>query len=247
MIRVDDLAVSYDGRRVVSDVAFAVGRGQAFGLVGESGSGKSSVLRAMAGLVRDVRGLITIDGVDVSRLRCGQGARRRLQMVFQDPYGSLHPNHRVERVLGEAVDIAGLDRREERIVDALSAVGLGEAFMRRYPHQMSGGQRQRLAIARALIVEPGAILLDEPTSALDVSVRAEILNLLMRLRRERGIAMVMVSHDLAIVGWFCDQVAVMRNGRIVEVLTPEDLVAGRARAPYTAELIGASRGYRWRV
>jgi len=247
MIRVDDLAVSYDGRRVVSDVAFAVGRGQAFGLVGESGSGKSSVLRAMLGLAGDAHGRITIDETDVSRLRCGQGARRRLQMVFQDPYGSLHPNHRVERVLGEAVDIAGLDRREERIVEALSVVGLGEAFMRRYPHQMSGGQRQRLAIARALIVEPGAILLDEPTSALDVSVRAEILNLLMRLRRERGIAMVMVSHDLAIVGWFCDQVAVMRNGRIVEVLTPEDLAAGRAREPYTAELIGASRGYRRRA
>lgn len=244
LIDVERLAISYDGRLAVSDVSFSVDKGEAFGLVGESGSGKSSVLRALVGLVPETTGRVLFEGTDATKLGCGQGARRRMQMVFQDPYGSLHPNHAVERVLGEAVDIAGLDRKAERIRAALTAVGLDGTFLGRYPHQMSGGQRQRVAIGRALIVEPDVLLLDEPTSALDVSVQAEILNLLARLRRERRVTTIFVSHDLAVISWFCDRVAVMQGGRIVETATTEAMRRGDLQSSYARELLEASRGYR---
>jgi peptide/nickel transport system ATP-binding protein len=244
MIQVENLTVSYDGRKVVAGVDLDVAAGEAVGLVGESGSGKSSVLRAMVGLVSDVAGRVAIEGVDVVGLRRGAQQRRAMQMVFQDPYGSLHPQHRIERVLGEALAIQGFGDREARIRRALDDVGLDPALGLRYPHQLSGGQRQRVAIARALIVEPKALLLDEPTSALDVSVQAEILNLLDRLRRERRIAMLVVSHDLALVGWLCGRISVMEAGRIVERLSAAELRAGRVAEPYTAELLAASRGYR---
>ena len=187
---------------------------------------------------------VELDGVDVTHLRCGAEIRRRMQMVFQDPYGSLHPNQGVARALGEAIDIQRLGDRERRIDDALIAVGLDPSFRARYPHQLSGGQRQRVAIARALIVDPDVLLLDEPTSALDVSVQAEILNLLAGLRRARGVTTIMVSHNLAVVGWFCDRLAVMKQGRIVEQLDAAALRAGRVKDAYTAELLAASRGYR---
>jgi peptide/nickel transport system ATP-binding protein len=198
----------------------------------------------MVGLVSDVAGRVAIEGADVVGLRRGAQQRRAMQMVFQDPYGSLHPQHRIERVLGEALAIQGFSDREARIRRALDDVGLDPALGVRYPHQLSGGQRQRVAIARALIVEPKALLLDEPTSALDVSVQAEILNLLDRLRRERRIAMLVVSHDLAMVGWLCGRISVMEAGRIVERLSAAELRAGRVAEPYTAELLAASRGYR---
>ena len=202
--------------RAVKDVSFFVGEGGAFGLVGESGSGKSTVLRSIAGLIDDWNGEIHIDQVSISTKR-NRTARKLIQMVFQDPYGSLHPRHTVDRILSEPCTIHELSDIDARIERILEEVGLGPAFRFRYPHQLSGGQRQRVAIARALILEPRVVLLDEPTSALDVSVQAEVLNLLGELRRERGLTYLFVSHDLSVVGYMCDEIAIMNNGRIVEM------------------------------
>src|SRR5206468_8847477 len=143
---------------------------------------------------------------------------KNVQMVFQDPYGSLHPRHSVDSVLTEPLAIHRMDRTDARVAAMLDQVGLGPAFRYRYPHQLSGGQRQRLAIARALILEPSVLLLDEPTSALDVSVQAEILNLITEIRRARGLTCILVSHDLAVVAHMCDRLAVMNHGRILEIL-----------------------------
>jgi peptide/nickel transport system ATP-binding protein len=166
-----------------------------------------------------------------------------VQMVFQDPYGSLHPRFTVDQTLREPLTINGIDRQDERIVDALREVGLGPAYRFRYPHQLSGGQRQRVSIARALIVEPRVLLLDEPTSALDVSVQAEILNLLRRLLRERNLTMILVSHNLAVVGFLCSRVAVMRNGEIVEQRDIASIRAQQVEHEYTRSLLLATTGY----
>ncbi|MCG6901984.1 MAG: ATP-binding cassette domain-containing protein [Rhodobacter sp.] len=168
---------------------------------------------------------------------------RTVQMVFQDPYGSLHPRHSVATVLSEPLRIHGLDRPQERTQQALIDVGLAVEFLERFPHQLSGGQRRRVAIARALILEPEVLLLDEPTSALDVSVQAEILNLLARLRMEKGFTYLMVSHDLSVVDHMCDRFAVMKAGRIVEVLPRTAIPSNGATHPYARELIGASLEY----
>lgn len=246
MIRVDDLGVVFGrGRQEVQAVrgaSFEVGRGEAFGLVGESGSGKSTVLRVLARLQRDWTGAVEIDGAPLGR-RFDRKAARRMQMVFQDPYGSLHPRHTVNAILSEPLEIHGMDRREERILKALDEVGLGPAFRFRYPHQISGGQRQRVAIARAMILEPEILLLDEPTSALDVSVQAEILNLLKRLQQERGLTYLMVSHNLAVVAHLCSRIAVMNRGRIVEALDVGQLRRGEVEEAYTRQLLSASAGF----
>jgi len=175
-----------------------------------------------------------------------RGFARVSQMVFQDPYGSLHPRHSVDRVLVEPLAIHGLAGRGEadrRVERALDEVGLGPSFRFRYPHQLSGGQRQRVAIARALILGPRILLLDEPTSALDVSVQAEILNLLARLRRERGLTYILVSHNLAVVAHLCERLLVMNSGRTVEELTVDQLRAAAPSEPYTRQLLQASLGY----
>ena len=168
---------------------------------------------------------------------------RAVQMVFQDPYGSLHPRHTVDRALAEPLAIHGMGDADRRIETALEDVGLDASFRYRYPHQLSGGQRQRVAIGRALILEPRLLLLDEPTSALDVSVQAEILNLLSRLRREHGFTYVLVSHNLAVVAHMCSRLAVMQNGLIVEELTIDQLRSGTPSHPYTRQLLQASLGY----
>jgi peptide/nickel transport system ATP-binding protein len=173
----------------------------------------------------------------------GRAFCRQVQMVFQDPYGSLHPRHTVDRILWEPLAIQGLDNPDARIERALEEVGLGRGFRFRFPHQLSGGQRQRVAIARALILEPVIVLLDEPTSALDVSVQAEVLNLLTRLRAERGLTFILVSHNLAVVAHMCDRLLVMKDGAQVEYLTVDQLSAGTPRHPYTRQLLLASRGY----
>jgi peptide/nickel transport system ATP-binding protein len=246
MIEVRDLSVAFgEGRtivRAVDRVSFKVPQGSAFGLVGESGSGKSTVLRAIAGLLAAWSGEIRLAGAPLGPAR-PRRLRRRLQMVFQDPYGSLHPRHTVDRILAEPCRIHGLGRVGERVEAALREVGLGPAFRFRYPHQLSGGQRQRVAIARALILEPETVLLDEPTSALDVSVQAEILNLLVDLRRRRGLTYLFVSHNLAVVGHVCDQLAVMQGGRIVEAATAADLAGGTLEHPYSRQLLASSKGY----
>ena len=243
MIELRELGVTFgrDGAQVhaVRAVSLAVAEGSAFGLVGESGSGKSTVLRALAGLIADWSGEIRIAGAPVGQAR-PKPLRRALQMVFQDPYGSLHPRHTVAAILAEPCRIHGLDAIGGRIDRALAEVGLGSAFRYRYPHQLSGGQRQRVAIARALILEPRIVLLDEPTSALDVSVQAEILNLLAELRRSRGLTYLFVSHNLAVVAHLCDRLAVMRQGRIVETATAAELAQGTLTHPYSRQLLAST-------
>ncbi|CAG4903742.1 ABC transporter ATP-binding protein [Paraburkholderia gardini] len=246
MIDVSALTVRFKTKTgyfdAVRDATFHVGEGEVFGIVGESGSGKSTILRALTGLVPAVSGTMKT-GAHVSGEKAGRAFRRDVQMVFQDPYGSLHPRFTVDQTLREPLAINGIDRQDDRIVAALQEVGLGAAFRFRYPHQLSGGQRQRVAIARALIVEPRVLLLDEPTSALDVSVQAEILNLLRRLHRERNLTMILVSHNLAVIGFLCSRVAVMRNGEIVEELGIEAIRAQQVDNDYTRSLLLATGGY----
>ena len=164
-------------------------------------------------------------------------------MVFQDPYGSLHPRHTIDAILSEPARVHKLDRIKDRVVTALEEVGLDASFRFRYPHQISGGQRQRVSVARALIIEPDIVLLDEPTSALDVSVQAEVLNLLMRLKREHGLTYVLVSHNLAVVAHMCESLAVMKDGKVVETLTVDQLRKHQPEQPYTRQLLTASLGY----
>ena len=211
--------------------------------MGESGSGKATVLRALAGLVLPSAGRLAIGGETLGRRR-SKAQRRALQMIFQDPYASLHPRHTVDRALREPLAIHGIAGPDRLIAAALAGVDLAPTLRFRYPHQLSGGQRQRVAIARALILSPPVLLLDEPTSALDVSVQAEVLNLFQAIRAERRLTSVLVSHDLAVVAHLCQRVAVMRRGALVEVLGVEALRRGEAREPYTQALLAASRGYR---
>ncbi len=224
---------------VVKQADFSIARGDSYGLIGESGCGKSTILRVVAGLNPDHDGVVRLDGAELPQKR-EKGFFRKVQMVFQDPYGSLHPRKMVQNVLTEPLQIMGFDRQQERVDAILRDVGLDSSFRFRYPHELSGGQRQRIAIARALIVEPALLLLDEPTSALDVSVQAEILNLLSRLRRERGLTYLMVSHDIAVIAHMCDQIAIMKDGRILEKLTPDQIRRGDVTEPYTREFLAAS-------
>jgi peptide/nickel transport system ATP-binding protein len=246
MLEVEGLHVTFGhgphAVHAVRDVSFRVAEGAAFGLVGESGSGKSTVLRALTGLVPLRQGRLVVGGREQAPRR-ERGFYKLCQMVFQDPYASLHPRHTVDRILSEPIAIHRLGDADRRIERALAEVGLGGAFRFRYPHQLSGGQRQRVAIARALILEPRILLLDEPTSSLDVSVQAEILNLLMRLRRERELTFVLVSHNLAVVAHVCERLAVMNAGRVVEEMAVDQLRAGQPREPYTRQLLQASLGY----
>jgi peptide/nickel transport system ATP-binding protein len=220
-----------------------VGACESFGLVGESGSGKSTILRAICGLAPVTAGRIRIGGTPVALPR-GTDFARQVQMVFQDPYASLHPRHTIDRTLSEPLAIHGIRGSDARVVAMLESVGLPAAFRFRYPHQLSGGQRQRVAIARALMLEPRILLLDEPTSALDASIQAEVLNLLDGLRMSRGLTFILVSHDLAVVSHMCERLLVMRDGREVEQLSRADLAQGRAASDYAANLIKASRGFR---
>ena len=245
-IDVTDLSIELgegDDRRLILDrVSFSVGEGEVFGLVGESGSGKSTVLRCIAGLYGDWSGSISIDGRPIGKLSRLERARI-VQMVFQDPYGSLHPRQTINTILMEAVRVHGLDDGDRRVTQALTRVGLPAAFRYRFPHQLSGGQRQRVAIARCLILEPQLLLLDEPTSALDVSVQAEVLNLLKDLQAG-GLTYLLVSHDLAVIGHMCQRFAVMQGGRLLETASVEALGnADSLSDPYSRLLVKASVQY----
>jgi peptide/nickel transport system ATP-binding protein len=246
MLEISDLHVVYGAGRLrvdaVKGVSLAVAAGAAYGLVGESGSGKSTVLRAICGLAPVSGGAVRIDGRPVASPR-DKPFYRTVQMVFQDPYGSLHPRHTVDQTLAEPLAIHGERDAEARILGALREVGLGPSFRFRYPHQLSGGQRQRVAIARALILRPKVLLLDEPTSALDASVQAEILNLLEQLRRSLSLTYVLVSHDLAVVAHLCDRLLVMQHGEAVEETSAAALRADTVASDYTRSLVAASRGY----
>ncbi len=239
------LRVVYDGFVAVDDTSLRVAPGESFGIVGESGSGKSTVLRAICGLAPLASGSVQLIGGSGLHLPPpgSKSFRRLVQMVFQDPYGSLHPRQTVDRILAEPLAIHSIGDAEMRIERALDEVGLGTGFRFRYPHQLSGGQRQRIAIARALILEPQIMLLDEPTSALDASVQAEVLNLLEDLRRKRGLTFIMVSHDLAVVTHMCEQLMVMQRGQTVELLSSADLATHTVQEDYTRRLMEASGGF----
>ena len=228
--------------QVLTEVNIAVREGEIFGLVGESGSGKTTVLKCLAGLFTHWKGELEIDGQQLEH-RIGRDRCRLVQMVFQDPYGSLHPRHTIGDILEEPLQIHRIDQRDQRINTILEKVGLNRAFRSRYPHQLSGGQRQRVAIARALILKPRVLLLDEPTSALDVSVQAEILNLLFDLQKEEGLTYLMVTHDLGVIAHLCQRVAVMKFGRILETLETDALLRGDIHDDYTRVLVDASRDY----
>jgi peptide/nickel transport system ATP-binding protein len=234
MIEIDTLRLAFgDGAmrtQVLDDISFSVAEGEVFGLIGESGCGKSTVLRCLSGVYDGWEGNMRVDGQAIGR-RVTKARARMMQMVFQDPYGALHPQHTIATALGEPVRVHGLDRRDDRVDTALEQVGLPRAFRTRFPHQLSGGQRQRVCIARALIVEPRVLLLDEPTSALDVSVQAEILNLLSDLQQRMGLTYLMVTHDMGVLTHMCQRFAVMREGRIVDIQDRETMLDGLTHTP----------------
>lgn len=245
-ITIDNLSIHFGHGeqlvKAVDQVSFTVPAQQSFGLVGESGSGKSTILRALAGLNSHCGGQMLLDGDELQKKR-SKAFYKKVQMVFQDPYASLHPRHTIDKILAEPLAIHGFKNAEQRINRVMDQVALPNKFRFRYPHQLSGGQRQRVAIARALILEPKILLLDEPTSALDVSIQAEILNLLNQLRDELSLTYLLVSHDLAVVSYMCEQIAVMQHGKLVELLQVDSQGKTQAKNPYTMQLNVASKGY----
>src|SRR5258707_9892920 len=231
------------GRRVVDDVSFAIRRGETLGLVGESGSGKSTVARMLLRLVEPTAGDVRYGGVDLLAAGAGEmrEMRRRMQIVFQDPYAALNPRMRVREILAEPFAIhreQGSVNRDQ-LVAMLGEVGLEASALERYPHEFSGGQRQRINIARALALRPEFLVLDEPVSALDVSVGAQVINLLRELQRAYELTYLFISHSMPLVRYLCDHVAVMQQGRLVELGECEQ-VCDAPREEYTRRLIAAT-------
>ncbi|USG60787.1 ATP-binding cassette domain-containing protein [Sneathiella marina] len=227
----------------LNGVSFTIQKGKSFGIVGESGCGKSTLARNVMALEETDAGSVKILGSEVIGKSFDQlrPLRQHFQMVFQDPYGSLDPHHNVGRIIAEPLAALGplsSDERDRRITEVLESVGLKKTDATKYPHEFSGGQRQRIAIARALITHPELIVADEPVSALDVSVQAQVLNLLKDLQNTFGVTYMFISHDLAVVEYLCDEVAVMYLGEIVEKGRTEDLFATPAH-PYTRILLDA--------
>jgi peptide/nickel transport system ATP-binding protein len=261
LVQVDDLAKSFDvsapwlnrvvERRprqfvhAVDGVSFGIQRGKTLALVGESGCGKSTVARLLVGLYAPSRGDVRFDGQRTSELLAGPrelALRRRMQMIFQDPYASLNPRWKVLQIVGEPLREHGLVKdpaaMKQQVAELLESVGLAAADMEKYPHQFSGGQRQRISIARALATRPEFLVCDEPTSALDVSVQAQVLNLMKELQRQRGLTYLFISHNLAVVRHVSDEVGVMYLGRLVELADKQSLFA-RPQHPYTRMLLDA--------
>jgi ABC-type microcin C transport system duplicated ATPase subunit YejF len=229
------------GARVVDDVSFTIARGETLGLVGESGSGKSTVARMLLRLIEPTRGEVRYDGRDLLRASASElrGLRRRMQIVFQDPYAALNPRMCVKDILSEPFAIPGQACPPDRLTEMLGEVGLDASALTRYPNEFSGGQRQRINIARALALRPEFLVLDEPVSALDVSVGAQVVNLLQELQRRQGLTYLFISHSMPLVRYLCDRVAVMQKGRLVELGECEQ-VCSKPQQDYTRELIAAT-------
>jgi oligopeptide/dipeptide ABC transporter ATP-binding protein len=245
LMSVSGVAVRFESRRQTSRALDGVSLdwhpGEILGVVGESGCGKSTLARAMLGLQRVSAGDLHISGGVVSGKDDRRALRKRVQMIFQDPYQSLNPRQRVAAIVTEPLKVQGIPKAEhdERVRRALGDVGLDpERYLDRYPHQLSGGQRQRVAIAAALVLDPEGLICDEPVSMLDASVRSQILNVLVDLRKQRGLALIFITHDLSLAWSLCDRIAVMYLGRIVEEGKATDVIE-RPQHPYTQALVTA--------
>lgn len=259
LVVVDSLSVSYEHlwhrqRRhgavpslmAVRGVSFSLDRGEILGLVGESGSGKSSVARCVAGYQRPTDGTVWLDGVDLTSPAARQ-ARRRVQMVFQDPYSSLNPSMTIRQAVREPIAVHRLRPKPDidaRVEELSALVGLDARLLDARPRQLSGGQRQRASIARALALEPDVLVADEPVSALDVSVQAVVLNLLATLRDELSLAVLFISHDMAVVSHLCERVVVMSAGEVVEAGPTEDVFREPAHE-YTRDLLASVPPHPW--
>jgi oligopeptide/dipeptide ABC transporter ATP-binding protein len=229
--------------RAVDGVDFIIEQGRTLGLVGESGCGKSTLGRAILRLHEPTSGQVLLEGEDFTALSRDAliAERRRMQIIFQDPFASLSPRRTVAQIIREPLDVHKIgspDERDQRVIELLDIVGMGPEVRDRYPHEFSGGQRQRIGIARALALDPQFIVADEPVSALDVSVQSQVLNLIAKLKRERGIAFLFISHDLAVIQHISDEIGVMYLGRIVERASVEDLYRD-PKHPYTKALMSA--------
>ncbi len=248
LLVVENLTVEYEagGNRfaAVAGIDFEIRKGETLGLVGESGCGKSSTGRAILQLPRPTSGSVTFEGVELTQLESKElrNVRQRIQMIFQDPISSLNPRRRVGDIVAEPLMIAGIKNRyerEDRVRTALEAVGVDpDISMDRRPHQFSGGQCQRICLARTLVMEPSLVVCDEPASALDVSVQAQILNLLEDMKQQYGLTMLFISHDLSVVKNISDRVAVMYLGMICEIASSERLYEAPAH-PYTSALLAS--------
>lgn len=248
LLNVTDLTKYYKVPRgmlhAVDGVSFNVERGKTLGIVGESGCGKTTIGRAILRLVEPSSGSVIFDGVDILKLnkREMRHMRRNMQMIFQDPFSSLNPRKTITQTIEEPIVLADMipdpDKRFMRVVELMDTVGLAERLVNTYPHELDGGRRQRIGIARALAMNPKFIICDEPVSALDVSIQAQILNLMKKIQREMGLTYIFITHNLAVVNHFSDDIAVMYLGRLIEKAPSETLFA-KPLHPYTQALLSA--------